>query len=112
MYIPNLGLADLYHDQYAENGSIRITASYQSGVMENPEYQKITLEKLLQIIDYTQDIEVSCDEVDQILDQFTELIQRGENVQEIMPLVKNHVDLCPECREEFEALMRILGHSG
>ena len=77
-------------------------------VPENPAAQKIALMKLLEIIGYTQDTEVSCDEVEQILDQFAELVQRGEDVKEMMPLVKNHVDLCPECREEFEALMRIL----
>ena len=77
-------------------------------VSESPETQKIALKKLLEIVGYTQDIEVSCDEVEQILDQFAELVQRGEDVKELMPLVKNHVDLCPECREEFEALMRIL----
>ena len=63
------------------------------------------------MIDYTQDNEVSCDQVEQILDQFAELVQRGEDVKAMMPLVKNHVDLCPECREEFEALMRILQHT-
>jgi len=66
------------------------------------------LVKLLQMIGYTQEAEASCDEVEQILDQFAELVQRGEDVKEIMPLVKNHIDMCPECREEFEALMRIL----
>ena len=66
------------------------------------------LTKLLRFIGYTQDTEVSCDDVERILDQFSELVQRGEDVKEMMPLVKNHVDLCPECREEFEALIRIL----
>jgi predicted anti-sigma-YlaC factor YlaD len=60
------------------------------------------------MISYTQETEVSCDEVDRLLDQFAELVQRGEDVKEVMPLVKNHVDMCPECREEFEALLRIL----
>ena len=66
------------------------------------------LTKLLRFIGYTQDTEVSCDDVERILDEFSELVQRGEDVKEMMPLVKNHVDLCPECREEFEALIRIL----
>lgn len=79
---------------------------------DNPEAQKISLEKLLRIIDYTQDIEVTCDDVEQILDQFAELAQRGEDVKQMMPLIQNHVDMCPECREEFEALMRVLQHTG
>jgi hypothetical protein len=84
----------------------------QPGALNNSEVQKIALGKLLRIIDYTQSIELSCDEVEQLLDQFAELAQQGEDVSEIMPLVKNHVDLCPECREEFEALLRVLKHTG
>ncbi len=66
------------------------------------------LSRIAQMIRNTQEDEASCDEVDSLLDQFTELVQRGEDVEEIMPLVKNHIDLCPECREEFEALLRVL----
>ncbi len=28
--------------------------------------------------------------------------------QQGMPLVQQHLEICPDCREEFEALMRIL----
>jgi hypothetical protein len=73
---------------------------------ERPAEQATALTKLLQIIGYTQDTEISCDEVEQILDQFTELVQRGEDIREVMPLVKHHIDMCPECREEYEALLR------
>lgn len=75
---------------------------------EGHKTESSALTKLLRMIGYTREAEVSCDEVDQLLDQFVESVQRGEDVKELMPLVKNHVDLCPECREEFEALMRIL----
>jgi hypothetical protein len=64
--------------------------------------------RIAQMIRNTHEDEASCDEVDSLLDQFAELVQRREDVEEIMPLVKNHIDLCPECREEFEALLRIL----
>jgi hypothetical protein len=26
----------------------------------------------------------------------------------LMPIVQHHLDTCPDCREEFEALLRIL----
>ncbi len=79
-----------------------------SKVPGNQAEQSSSLKKLLQMIGYTEETEVSCDEVEQILDQFAELVQRGEDVKEVMPLVKNHVDMCPECREEYEALLRTL----
>jgi hypothetical protein len=77
-------------------------------VPENAAEQTSALSKFLQMIGYTHEEEISCDEVEQILDQFAELVQRGEDVKEVMPLVKNHVDMCPECREEYEALLRTL----
>ena len=70
-----------------------------------------SLTRLLQMIRYTQEDEVSCDEFDRFLDEYAELARNVEDMHEIMPLVKNHIDLCPECKEEFEALMRILGKS-
>jgi hypothetical protein len=52
--------------------------------------------------------EVSCDEVFVVLDQFAEAVHRGENVLLFMPLIKRHLDLCPACREEYEALLGVL----
>lgn len=66
------------------------------------------LRKLLQSIEQTQDVEYSCDEVYQLLDQYSEAVERGEDAAQLMPLVKHHLDLCPDCREEFEALLRVL----
>ena len=77
-------------------------------ISESQETEINALRKLLRFIGYTQDTEVSCDDVERIIDQFAEFVQRGEDVKEMMPLVKNHVDMCPECREEFEALIQIL----
>jgi hypothetical protein len=33
---------------------------------------------------------------------------RGEDVAHLMPLVQRHLELCPDCREEHEALMQAL----
>jgi hypothetical protein len=65
-------------------------------------------QKLIQMVEKTQEIELPCDDVYQILDQYTELVYQGENAQELMPLVEHHIEICPDCREEFEALLRIL----
>ncbi len=64
--------------------------------------------KLARDVERTQDVEYSCDDVHRLLDQFAEAVLRGEDVARLMPLVQQHIDLCPDCREEFEALMRIL----
>lgn len=54
----------------------------------------------------TQEIEYSCDDVYQLLDEFTEAIAQGKDVAKLMPLVQQHLEMCPDCREEFEALLR------
>lgn len=67
-----------------------------------------TMQDLMLRLAKTQDVEWSCDEVHQVLDQFAEAQQRGEDVARLMPMVQQHLDMCPDCREEFEALLRIL----
>ncbi len=56
----------------------------------------------------TKEIEYSCDDVYQLLDEFTEAVVQGKDVAQLMPLVQQHLELCPDCRDEFEALLRVL----
>lgn len=64
--------------------------------------------KMLDMIANTAEEELTCDEVFDLLDQFTEMAQRGEDVARLMPLVHQHLQMCPECKEEYDALLRIL----
>lgn len=66
------------------------------------------LEKMLRQLDQTRDVEVTCDEVLAVLDQVAEAMLRGEEVARLMPLVQHHLETCTDCREELEALLRIL----
>lgn len=59
---------------------------------------------LLQMLEMTREDELSCDEVHELVDQYIELKQRGENVDELMPLVQLHLDMCGGCLDEYEAL--------
>ncbi len=61
--------------------------------------------QLLQSLTMTKEEEYSCDDVHEIIDQYVEMKRRGENVEELMPLVKHHLDMCRACFEEYEALM-------
>jgi hypothetical protein len=65
-------------------------------------------QKILDMLSITQEEELTCDDVFALLDQFTERTVRGEDANIQMPLVKQHLDICGDCREEFEALERIL----
>mgnify|MGYP001619041051 CR=1 FL=1 len=66
------------------------------------------MQKVLTMLSNTQDVEMTCDEVFAVLDQFTELAARGEDISKLMPLVKHHLDMCPDCQEEYMALESIV----
>ena len=52
--------------------------------------------------------EITCDECLQELDRFAEMKLLGQPAEEAMPLVAQHLAVCRDCREEFEALLRAL----
>ena len=62
----------------------------------------------LSMMAVTEETELSCDEVHELIDQFAEMQTRGENPAHLFPLVQRHLDMCPECKEEFEALLAAL----
>jgi len=65
-------------------------------------------QKLLRMIENTKEVELSCDDVYHLLDQYSEAVVQGKNAEQLMPLVEHHINICPDCREEFEALLRVL----
>ena len=67
--------------------------------------QEIEVQSALAMIAMTHDQELTCDEVHALIDQFAEMQTRGENPAHLFPLVQRHLDMCPDCREEFEALL-------
>jgi len=73
--------------------------------MQNPTEM---LKRLVRLVARTRKVEYSCDDTYRLLDQFAEAVARGQDAAKLMPLVQQHLDMCPDCREEFEALLRIL----
>ena len=54
---------------------------------------------------------ISCDEVFALVDEYAEANQRGEDVTSLKPLIRHHLDMCRECDEEYQALLRVLDGS-
>jgi len=65
--------------------------------------------KLLRMLALTKERELTCMEVNELLDYYVELEQSGENVKALMPTMTQHLRICPECKEEYEALKQITG---
>ena len=70
--------------------------------------QDTLLPIVIHMLENTEEVELSCDEVFQLLDQYAEMAQRGEDVSRLKPLVARHLKLCIDCQEELDALLCIL----
>ncbi len=66
------------------------------------------LKGLIGLIQRTRDVELGCDEAYAVLDQHVEAVASGADAGALLPLVKHHLDLCPDCCEEYEALLRVI----
>lgn len=66
------------------------------------------MQKMMTMLAHTQEHELTCDEVYALLDEFVELAARGEDVAALMPLVKQHLEMCPDCWEEYRVLEKIV----
>lgn len=64
------------------------------------------LKKMVRAIKNTRDDEISCDECFEKLDNFIDLELKGKSPEKALPLVKDHLDRCRECKEEYEALLK------
>ena len=61
-------------------------------------------ESWLQNIYHTQDEEISCTECFDLVSSFVELELSGGDASAKMPQIKQHLNQCPACREEYETL--------
>jgi hypothetical protein len=67
--------------------------------------------RLLEMARATCEDELDCEEAHALIDQFADRVARGENAADLMPLVQEHLDMCPGCKEEYETLLRMMGGS-
>ena len=65
-------------------------------------------QRLLQAIYSTRPDELPCDECFEMADAYAELVMAGVDAAQVLPLVQDHLNRCPACREEFEALIDAL----
>jgi hypothetical protein len=55
-----------------------------------------------------EEAEISCGELFVKLDEYVEREVGKKDAAMIMPVIREHLDVCPECCEEYEALLDIL----
>ena len=73
--------------------------------------QRLTREQvgsIVKMLGLTTDREFNCSECLQHVSEFAECQMANKPLGEVIASVQQHLALCPECREEFEALMKVL----
>ena len=77
----------------------------------NKNEQRLTREQvggIVKMLGLTTEREFDCGECLQHVSEFAERQLANKPVGEVISKVEQHLALCPECREEYEALMKIL----
>lgn len=62
------------------------------------------MDALLNMLALTKDKEASCDDCLQHMAEFAETTLAGKSLPDGLKSIDEHLELCGECREEFEAL--------
>lgn len=74
-----------------------------------PELTDEVVEKFLKVLEQARAEEMTCNDMYNRLDEFVENeVKEPETAEKITPLVREHLDMCPECCEEYEALLTVL----
>jgi hypothetical protein len=66
------------------------------------------VQKFLRILEEVREEDMPCSQVYARLDEYVEKEMQGEDATLLMPLLKEHLDLCPDCCEEYETLLNVM----
>ncbi len=62
----------------------------------------------LRVLEKVREDDTTCDEVFVQLDEYVEKEVHGEDAAKLMPLLREHLDVCSHCCDEYEALLNVL----
>lgn len=69
---------------------------------------KKEIEGLMRLVGLTKDEEINCEQCLALVSEFAEAQLAGKSVSDGLKAVEHHISVCPECREEYEALQKTL----
>ena len=62
----------------------------------------------LRVLESVREEDVPCDEIYARIDEYVEREVDRKDAAQLMPLIREHLDICSECCEEYEALLHVL----
>jgi hypothetical protein len=63
---------------------------------------------VVSLIRFLETNELDCDQVFDVLDKYAEIEVKHEDAAQLMPLVREHLNMCHDCCDEYEALLDVL----
>lgn len=73
--------------------------------------EELSNEAVLGFLRVLEDVrmeELSCEEIYNKLDEYVDCEVDSKDAAHVMPLIREHLDICHECCEEYEALLDVL----
>jgi hypothetical protein len=78
---------------------------------DQAQYSDEVVAGFLRVLEEARVEDMPCEAVYAKLDEYVESEVHGQDVARLMPLLREHLDMCPECCEEYEALLDVLEKS-
>jgi DNA-binding FrmR family transcriptional regulator len=69
------------------------------------------VEGFLRVLEKVRTEDVTCKEVFQQLDEYVEKEVDNKDAGRLMPLLREHLDMCSDCCDEYEALLNVIEKS-
>ena len=66
------------------------------------------IQKILEMLAHTKEVEASCDDCQQQMAEFVETTLSGKSIPQALKYIYEHLQRCGDCRKEFEALKAAL----
>lgn len=77
-----------------------------------PELTDEVVMRFLQVLEQVREEDMSCADMYARLDEFVETeVKGGVDAEKLTPLIHEHLDMCSECCDEYEALLNVVEHA-
>jgi hypothetical protein len=84
----------------------------QNQANPQPEITDEVVMRFLKILEQVREEDLSCSDMYARLDEFVEAeIKHGQDASTLTPLIHEHLDMCSDCCDEYEALLNVVEHT-
>lgn len=80
----------------------------RNGLRPHEELPNAAVLGFLRVLENVRKEELSCEEIYSKLDEYVECELGCKDASHVMPLIREHLDICSECCEEYEALLDVV----